>query len=110
MEKIYKPHSDYSENPFLDKGTWWFQQAHIFEVPFYYIDYTLAQICALQFWQKMNKDYKGAWKDYLNLCHEGGTKSFLNLLKIAKLQSPFEDKCVENIMIDVKQFLNNFHF
>ena len=110
LEKIYKPHSDYSENPFLDKGTWWFQQAHIFEVPFYYIDYTLAQICALQFWQKMNKDYKGAWKDYLNLCHEGGTKSFLNLLKVAKLQSPFEDKCVENIMFDVKKFLNNFHF
>ncbi|MCQ8212824.1 M3 family oligoendopeptidase [Cetobacterium somerae] len=110
LEKVYKPHSDYSENPFLNKGTWWFQQAHIFEVPFYYIDYTLAQICALQFWQKMNKDYKNSWKDYLDLCHEGGTKSFLNLLKVAKLQSPFEDKCVENIMIDVKEFLNNFHF
>uniref|UniRef100_UPI00261879C5 M3 family oligoendopeptidase n=1 Tax=uncultured Cetobacterium sp. TaxID=527638 RepID=UPI00261879C5 len=110
LEKTYKPHCDYSENPFLEKGTWWFQQAHIFEVPFYYIDYTLAQICALQFWQKMNKNYQESWKDYLNLCHEGGTKSFLNLLKVAKLKSPFEDNCVEDIMEDVKNYLSKFQF
>ncbi|WP_291941066.1 M3 family oligoendopeptidase [Cetobacterium sp.] len=110
LEKVYKPHCDYSENPFLEKGTWWFQQAHIFEVPFYYIDYTLAQICALQFWQKMNKNYQESWKDYLNLCHEGGTKSFLNLLKVAKLKSPFEENCVENIIEDVKKYLDEFQF
>lgn len=110
LEKVYKPHCDYSENPFLEKGTWWFQQAHIFEVPFYYIDYTLAQICALQFWQKMNKNYKESWKDYLNLCHEGGTKSFLNLLKVANLKSPFEDGCVEDIIGDVKNYLSKFQF
>lgn len=110
LEKTYKPHCDYSENPFLEKGTWWFQQAHIFEVPFYYIDYTLAQICALQFWQKMNKNYQESWKDYLNLCCEGGTKSFLNLLKVAKLKSPFEDNCVEDIVGDVKNYLEEFQF
>ncbi|MGL5571661.1 M3 family oligoendopeptidase [Cetobacterium sp.] len=110
LEKVYKPHCDYSENPFLEKGTWWFQQAHIFEVPFYYIDYTLAQICALQFWQKTNKNYQESWKDYLNLCHEGGTKSFLNLLKVAKLKSPFEENCVENIIEDVKEYLDEFQF
>ncbi|MGL4803212.1 MAG: M3 family oligoendopeptidase [Cetobacterium sp.] len=110
LEKVYKPHCDYSENLFLEKGTWWFQQAHIFEVPFYYIDYTLAQICALQFWQKMNKNYQESWKDYLNLCHEGGTKSFLNLLKVAKLKSPFEENCVENIIEDVKEYLDEFQF
>lgn len=110
LEKVYKPHCDYLENPFLEKGTWWFQQAHIFEVPFYYIDYTLAQICALQFWQKMNKNYQESWKDYLNLCHEGGTKSFLNLLKVANLKSPFEENCVENIIEDVKKYLDEFQF
>ncbi|MGL5592947.1 MAG: M3 family oligoendopeptidase [Cetobacterium sp.] len=110
LEKVYKPHCDYSENPFLEKGTWWFQQAHIFEVPFYYIDYTLAQICALQFWQKMNKNYQESWKDYLNLCHDGGTKSFLNLLKVANLKSPFEENCVENIIEDVKKYLDKFQF
>ena len=70
----------------------------------------MAQICALQFWQKMNKNYQESWKDYLNLCYEGGTKSFLNLLKVAKLKSPFEDDCVEDIMEDVKNYLNKFQF
>ena len=105
LEKKYKPHSDYSENPFLDKGTWWYQQAHIFEVPFYYIDYTLAQVCALQFYNKMNIDFKSAWNDYLNLCHVGGTKSFLNLLKVANLESPFNDDCIKNIIQFVKNKL-----
>lgn len=108
LEKQYKPHSDYSENPFLERGGWWFQQAHIFEIPFYYIDYTLAQICALQFWKKMSENFEDAWKDYLTLCHEGGTKSFLNLLNVARLKSPFEDGCVEEIMDVVEKNLNKF--
>ncbi len=108
LEKQYKPHSDYSENPFLERGGWWFQQAHIFEIPFYYIDYTLAQICALQFWKKMSENFEDAWKDYLTLCHEGGTKSFLNLLNVARLKSPFEDGCVEEIMDVVEKILNKF--
>ncbi|MGL5543913.1 MAG: M3 family oligoendopeptidase [Cetobacterium sp.] len=105
LEKIYKPHSDYSENPFLERGGWWLQQAHIFEVPFYYIDYTLAQICALQFWKKMNENYSEAWNNYLNLCHEGGTKSFLKLLEVAKLKSPFKEGCVEETIASVKDYL-----
>ncbi|MGL4999656.1 MAG: M3 family oligoendopeptidase [Cetobacterium sp.] len=108
LEKIYKPHSNYSENSFLETGTAWFGQAHIFEMPFYYIDYTLAQICALQFWEKMNEDYKNAWKDYLNLCDKGGTKSFLELLKVAKLKSPFSAGCIEDIIISVQKYLKNY--
>lgn len=107
LEKIYKPHTIYHDNDFLDNGGWWFQQAHIFEVPFYYIDYTLAEICALQFWKKMREDQKEAWKDYLHLCDLGGTKSFLSLLKEANLISPFEDNCIKNIVGVVKEFLES---
>ena len=46
LEKQYLPHKDYEGCDFLERGGWWFQQAHIFNSPFYYIDYTLAQICA----------------------------------------------------------------
>lgn len=105
LEKQYKPHTIYDENEFLEKGGWWFQQSHIFEVPFYYIDYTLAQICALQFWKKMIHNREGAWKDYLHLCSLGGTKSFLGLLEEANLISPFKDNCIQNITEDVKGFL-----
>ena len=56
LEKKYLPHKNYEGCDFLEKGTWWFKQGHIFKNPFYYIDYTLAQICALQFWKKIRED------------------------------------------------------
>lgn len=52
LEKMYEPYKDYTGAPILEKGCWWFQQGHIFESPFYYVDYTLAQVCALQFWAR----------------------------------------------------------
>ena len=67
-------------------------------MPFYYIDYCLAQICALQFWRKCNHDRDIAWKDYLELCKAGGSKSFLELLKIAKIDSPFDKSVVKSIV------------
>ncbi|WP_277630908.1 M3 family oligoendopeptidase [Atopococcus tabaci] len=92
LEKMYNPHKDYSENPFLEQGTFWFRQGHIFEDPFYYIDYTLAQVCAFQFWKRalIDKD-ETAWSDYLEICRVGGTQSFLEMVKTANLKSPFEE-------------------
>ena len=90
IEKKYLPTKVY-DNEFFNKGTFWYRQGHIFSTPFYYIDYTLAQLCAFQFYKKMNQDFKGAWKDYYALCCEGGSKNFLDLLPVAKLSSPFEE-------------------
>lgn len=97
LEKQYLPHKNYEGNDFLERGGWWFQQSHIFSSPFYYIDYTLAQVCALQFFVKMNEDYEAAWADYLRLCKLGGTKSFLGLVEEANLTSPFIDGSIKNI-------------
>lgn len=107
LEKKYLPHKDYTENPLLERGGWWFQQSHIFQMPFYYIDYTLAQICALQFWKKMRENKKEAWADYLTLCTLGGTKSFLGLLKEANLKSPFDNNTVAEVVKPVSEFLNS---
>ena len=57
LEKIYTPWKDYDGNDFLEKGCWWFKQGHIFKNPFYYIDYALAEVCALQIWADMQDDY-----------------------------------------------------
>lgn len=107
IEKKYLPHRDYEDNEFLNKGTYWYQQGHIFESPFYYIDYTLAQICALQFFEKMTKNRECAWNDYLRLCSLGGSKSFLSLLKDANLKSPFEKGTLKPVMDCVKNYLSN---
>jgi len=97
-EMKYLPYKDYKGNEFLLRGGFWFHQGHIFKRPFYYIDYCLAQICALQFWRKCNHDRNIAWEDYLRLCKAGGSKPFLELLKIAKVESPFDKNVVESIV------------
>ena len=107
IEKSYLPHLDYNENDYLERGGYWHQQGHIFGSPFYYIDYTLAQICALQFWKKMHEDRESAWQDYLTLCKQGGSKSFVELVHIAGLKSPFEDGCVESAIGAAEAYLDS---
>ncbi len=105
LEKEYLPHKHYDGFPVLEEGGWWYRQSHIFQTPFYYIDYTLAQICALQFWKKMQVDREAGWQDYLALCDKGGTLSFLQLVEEGHLKSPFEAGCVASIIGDIEAYL-----
>lgn len=106
IEQKYLPHRNYAGNEYLEKGGFWQKQNHIFASPFYYIDYTLAQICAFQFWKKDRTNHDTAWKDYVQLCEAGGSKSFLELVALANLQSPFDDGCVANIVGDIEAWLS----
>ncbi|WP_330949330.1 M3 family oligoendopeptidase [Virgibacillus sp. MG-45] len=106
LETIYLPHRDYDGQSYLEAGGLWQRQAHIYEIPFYYIDYTLAQICAFQFWKRSLEDHDKAWEDYVNLCKLGGSKSFLGLVEAAHLQSPFEEGTVESIVQTIENWLN----
>lgn len=105
IEKKYLPQRDYNGHPFLEAGGFWQKQTHIFGMPFYYIDYTLAQICAFQFWVKDQENHEEAWPDYVQLCKAGGSASFLNLVKLAKLNSPFSPNCVAELAEPVGAWL-----
>lgn len=107
LESIYLPQRDYDQISHLEQGRFWQKQSHIFNSPFYYIDYALAQICAFQFWVKDRRDHASAWSDYLRLCRAGGSMSFLNLIKLANLKSPFEDGCVQSVVGDIQNYLNS---
>lgn len=108
LEALYLPDRDYSESAYYSKGTFWVKQAHIFASPFYYIDYTLAQICAFQFWKRTQVDKDPtAWNDYLAICNVGGTKSFLEVVKLANLQSPFKEGALESTINSIKHYLDN---
>ena len=107
IEQKYLPHRDYDGIPFLEKGGFWQKQSHIFTTPFYYIDYTLAQICAFQFWKKDRQNHRKAWADYVRLCKAGGSMSFLKLVELAGLRSPFEDGCVESVVGDMIKWLDS---
>ncbi|MER0123969.1 M3 family oligoendopeptidase [Streptococcus sp. ZJ93] len=92
LEELYLPDRDFSESEALNRGIFWYRQGHIFASPFYYIDYTLAQVCALQFWKRTQVDKdETAWEDYLRICDLGGTKSFLQVVAAANLESPFKE-------------------
>jgi M3 family oligoendopeptidase len=107
IEKKYLPHRNYEDNEFLEAGGYWQQQSHIYQVPFYYIDYTLAQICAFQFWKKANENRVDAWEAYKTLCKAGGSKPFLELVKLGELQSPFEEESFKVITSHIEHWLNN---
>ena len=106
LENIYQPGKDYDNLDFLKNGGFWQKQAHIYEMPFYYIDYTLAQVCAFQFWIRMQEDKASAWIDYLELCKAGGSMSFLDLVKLANIKSPFNPKVFEEVANKINAWLS----
>ncbi len=97
LQAQYLPDRDYTDSEALSRGIFWYRQGHIFASPFYYIDYTLAQVCALQFWKRTQVDQdETAWEDYIRICDLGGTKSFLQVVAAANLQSPFKEGALES--------------
>ena len=98
LEGEYKPHLDYDGDPFFGKGGHWQRQAHIYEIPFYYIDYCLAQTCALQYRVWMEKDRAEAWKSYIELLKKAGTKTLTDVVAEAGLKSPFDPDCLETLI------------
>lgn len=106
IEKKYLPFKDYDDDSFLEKGTFWYRQGHIFGVPFYYIDYTLAQVVAFEYWVKSQEDHAKALAEYIDLCKLGGSKSFVALLESAGLNNPFKPGTLEDIILPIKGYLD----
>lgn len=97
LEAKYRPYLDWSGIPYLEQGTRWQYQMHIFESPFYYIDYCLAQTVSLWFLKMSREDYCNALKRYVELSRSGGTKAFPELLANAGIPSPFTDGSLEEL-------------
>lgn len=108
LEKTYLPHKNYDEIPFLEQGGWWMRQLHVFMDPFYYIDYTLAQVCALQFWNRLYFKDLNALSDYQKICKIGGKYPFKKVVAIAHLKNPFEKDCLSETMKTVLDYINSF--
>lgn len=108
LEMMYRPYLDY-DNDFLNTGTFWYRQAHIFESPFYYIDYTLAQVCAFQYLVKSLKNPKETLADYITLCKAGGSDSFFNLIQIGKIKNPMTTSILEEIVPEMKALLEDLY-
>lgn len=95
LEEKYMPWREYDDIDFFARGGWWYHKIHIFLYPFYYINYTLTTMGAMEFKKKMHEDKESAWRDYLNLCKVGGSLGYKETLKYANLSLPFEKGSVK---------------
>ena len=109
LEKKYMPWRKYDEDDeFMNRGGYWYNKVHFFLYPFYYIEYSLATINALEMYQKYVERPGTAWKEYLELTDLGGSKTYLDTLKQAKLTPAFEEGAVANSIQYVKTVLEDY--
>ena len=94
--------------PVYSEGEGWQRQLHIYQSPFYYIDYCLAQTVALEIWALLQKDRKEAWERYMAYTRQGGSEVFTTLLKNAGLESPFDENCLRTVCETAKSWLDNY--
>lgn len=105
----YMPWMLLDDSPFYGEGKGWQRQMHIYECPFYYIDYCFAQTVALEFWTIMQKDRGEAWERYMRLLSKGGTQTFNGLVETAGLSSPFEEETLKSVAQAAEAYLEEFH-
>lgn len=106
LEEKYRPYMNADGMTYFEKGTRWQYQMHIYESPFYYIDYCLAQANALQFLFKSLDDYDAAFKAYNAFTSDSGKEFFTDLVKQAGLRSPFEEGALSEIAAKSESILN----
>ena len=97
LETKYRPYMSYGDLPYLNLGTRWQYQMHIYESPFYYIDYCLAQTVAMGFLCASRENYEDALRRYVDFCAAGGEKAFGQLIADAGLADPFTDGALDTM-------------
>jgi M3 family oligoendopeptidase len=105
MEARYLPWRHYKDLEYPAQGGLWQEKQHIYCSPFYYIDYTLALCCALQFWVKAESNFTGALTEYIALCQRGGQAPFQSLTSSANLVSPFKPGSLASVVTKAQHFL-----
>lgn len=106
IEKQFIPSMTTEGIPAICDGRRWQRQAHIFESPFYYIDYCFAQFTALQFLALSQQDYDATFAKYIKFLDYGGTKTFTELLDACGLLSPFEEESFRLVVASVEKILD----
>ncbi|MCP3659720.1 MAG: M3 family oligoendopeptidase [Bacteroidetes bacterium] len=76
----------------------WQKQLHLFEVPFYYIEYAIAQLAAISIWKNYNENRKEGIKKYINALKLGSLKSIPETYKEAGIEFSFSQKYIRELM------------
>lgn len=105
LEAQYRPYLSTEGMTYLSKGTRWQYQMHIYESPFYYIDYCLARVVAFEFLLASRMDYEDAFQKYVRFLSHGGELVFTELIKEAGLNSPFDEGSLKGLAQEVEKLL-----
>lgn len=105
LRRRYTPWVDWGDLDHLAAGAEWQLAPHFFQMPFYAIEYALAQCCALQFWVRAGRDPAGTMNDYMALCARGGSAPFGELVRSAGLRSPFDPGALAESVRQVEEAL-----
>ncbi|MDP9042372.1 MAG: M3 family oligoendopeptidase [Bacteroidota bacterium] len=76
----------------------WQKQLHLFEVPFYYIEYGIAQLGAIGLWMQFKKSKEQALDNYIQALSLGGTKTLPELYETAGLKFDFSGAYIKQLM------------
>ena len=89
-----------------DEALFWQTQGHLFGAPFYYIEYGIAQLGALQIWMTQLKDPEKALNDYANAMKLGNTRTLPRLFQSADIRLSFDKEHIGNLVGLVKRSLS----
>jgi oligoendopeptidase F len=106
LVKTFLPHIDYTGNDFsLSYG--WIRIIHLFRYPFYYIEYALAQLGALQLWSNYKKDPKKTINQYMDGLSLGGSRPLPELYKAIGIKFDFSEKMLKKLLNEVNKELES---
>ena len=109
LEHTFRPYLDFGDLPAFSRGAGWQRQLHIYTIPFYYIEYSLAHILALQIYAMFLKDPEATWEKYMKFLKVGGKMNILDTIKHADMMSPFDDGCVKATCEPIYQVVDNLN-
>jgi oligoendopeptidase F len=83
----------------------WQKQLHLYEVPFYYIEYGMAQLGAVAIWKRFRENKKEALNGYMNALKLGYTRNIPEIYQAAGIRFDFSEEYIRKLMQFVREEL-----
>ena len=108
LEEKYMPWRKYGEDEFMERGGLWYSVPHIFVYPFYYINYPIARVHALEMKKKYEAHPELTWNEYMSLIEQGGRLNYQGLIEKANLTPLFQDGAIAKAIGYAREFVDKY--
>lgn len=108
LESEYRPFFDNGGVTYFEDGGRWQYQMHIYEDPFYYIDYVIAGLTAMQFYVLSLENYDAAFEKYRRFISYGADYGFSDIIEKCGIPSPFVDENIKILTGKITAVIDDF--